>query len=77
MTLIFVITTVAIEMVMGFALALLFNREIWGKNVLRAIMVLPLFATPVAVGYLSITLYYEENGPINQAIRALGGGTIP
>ena len=70
-------TTVSIEMVLGVALALLFNREIRGKNVLRAIMTLPLFATPVAVGYLAITLYYEENGPLNALIQFLGGPHIP
>lgn len=76
-TLIFVTSTVSIEMALGFGWALLLNREIQGKNVLRAIMTLPLFATPVAVGYLGITMYYEQNGPINSLIRSLGGGTIP
>lgn len=76
-TLIFVAVTVFVEMVVGFGLALLLNREMRGKNVLRAIMILPLFATPVAVGYLGITLYYERNGPINAFVRALGGSDIP
>ncbi|HXF64830.1 MAG TPA: sugar ABC transporter permease [Caldilineaceae bacterium] len=76
-TLTFVASTVAIEMVLGFALALLLNRELFGKNVLRAIMTLPLFATPVAMGYLGITLYYEQNGPINEFIRTLGGEGVP
>lgn len=76
-TLTFVIVTVAIQMLLGFGLALLLNREMRGKSILRAIMVLPLFATPVAVGYLSITLFYEINGPINELLRALGGTGIP
>lgn len=76
-TLTFVACTVVVEMVLGVLLALLFNREIRGKNVMRAIMTLPLFATPVAVGYLAITLYYEENGPINAFIKLLGGPHIP
>ncbi len=76
-TLIFVASTVAVEMVLGFALALLLNQEMRGQNVLRAIMTLPLFATPVAVGYLGITIYLETNGPINTFIRALGGQGIP
>ncbi|RME51070.1 MAG: sugar ABC transporter permease, partial [Caldilineae bacterium] len=76
-TLIFVIVTVTVEMIVGFALALLLNQEIRGKNILRAIMILPLFATPVAMGYLGITLFYEENGPINEALRALGNPGIP
>ena len=76
-TLIFVIATVTVEMILGFALALFLNREMRGKNILRAIMTLPLFATPVAVGYLSITLYYEQNGPINEFIWWLGFDKIP
>ena len=76
-TLIFVVGTVAVEMVLGVALALLLNREIRGSNVIRGIATLPLFATPVAVGYLAITLYYERNGPVNSLIRALGGEDIP
>jgi multiple sugar transport system permease protein len=76
-TLIFVVATVTVEMILGFLLALLLNRELRGKNILRALMTLPLFATPVAMGYLGITLYYEQNGPINEFIRFLGGQGIP
>ena len=76
-TLTFVAVTVAVEMVLGFALALLLNQEMRGKNILRAIMILPLFATPVAMGYLGITLFYEVNGPINEFIRFFGGEGVP
>lgn len=76
-TIYFVAVTVTVQMLLGFGLAVLFNREIKGKNVMRAIMTLPLFATPVAMGYLGITLFYESNGPVNQFIRALGGAGIP
>jgi multiple sugar transport system permease protein len=76
----FVISAVAIEMVLGFALALLFNREMRGRGLLRSFMTLPLFATPVAVGYLGITLFYEaqdRHGPINALIEGLGGSAVP
>ena len=76
-TLRFVIATVTAEMLLGVLLALLLNREVRGKNIFRALMTLPLFATPVAVGYLAITLYYEENGPINSLIQFFGGGNVP
>lgn len=76
-TLTFVVVTVTIQMLLGFGLALLLNREMRGKNILRAIMILPLFATPVAMGYLGITLFYEINGPINELIRAFGGSDVP
>jgi multiple sugar transport system permease protein len=57
-TIIFVAASVTIEMVLGFALALLFNREMRGRQFFRALMTLPLFATPVAIGYLGITIFY-------------------
>ena len=76
-TLTFVVGTVTVQMVLGVALALLLSREIRGSNVIRGVATLPLFATPVAVGYLGITLYYERNGPLNSLIRALGGENIP
>jgi multiple sugar transport system permease protein len=76
-TLIFVANTLVLEILLGIALALLLNREIRARGLLRAVATLPLFATPVAVGYLAITLYYEQNGPINALVRSLGGPTIP
>ena len=76
-TVTFVVVTLTVEMLLGFGLALMFNREIRGKNVWRAIMTLPLFATPVAMGYLGITLFYETNGPVNALISALGGTPPP
>lgn len=76
-TLTFVIVTVLTQMILGFALALLLNREMRGRSVLRAIMTLPLFATPVAIGYLGITIFYEENGPINTFLSSLGIAKVP
>ena len=76
-TITFVAVTVSVEMILGFSLALIFNREIYGKNVWRALMTLPLFATPVAMGYLGITLFYETNGPVNALVSALGGTPPP
>ena len=76
-TLVYVVVVVAVEMVLGFLLALLFNREIRGVSSLRTIMVLPLFASPIALGYLGKTIFYEIDGPVNRAIVALGGNAVP
>jgi multiple sugar transport system permease protein len=73
----FVISSVAVEMVLGVGLALLFNREMRGRGLLRTLATLPLFATPVALGYLGITLFYEEGGPINAFIQTFGGSQVP
>jgi multiple sugar transport system permease protein len=63
-TAIFVVAAVATEIILGLALAWLFNRHIFGRPVLRSIMVLPIFATPIAVGYLFFTIFYEIGGPL-------------
>ena len=63
-TLVFIVASVSIELVLGFALAILFNRHLAGRAAMRAIMILPIFATPLAVGYLFFTILYEEGGPL-------------
>ena len=63
-TSIFVLMAVPLELVLGFLLAILFNQHIFGRPVLRAIMILPIFATPLAVGYTFFTIFYEVGGPL-------------
>jgi multiple sugar transport system permease protein len=71
-TLFFVVVSVAIEMVLGFLLALLMNRELRGRGTLRAILTLPIFATPIGIGYLARTIFYEEGGPVNAFLSNFG-----
>jgi multiple sugar transport system permease protein len=63
-SLVFVFVAVPIELALGFLLATLFNQHIFGRPVLRAIMILPIFATPIAVGYTFFTIFYEVGGPL-------------
>jgi multiple sugar transport system permease protein len=49
-TILFVIGAVTIEFILGFAIALLFNRDIPGKRVFRSIILIPMILTPVVVG---------------------------
>lgn len=71
-TYVFVAGAVAAEMVLGFLLALLFNREMRGRSVLRTIITLPIFATPVAIGFLGRTIFYEGGGPVNSLLGVFG-----
>ena len=64
-TVIFVVSAVTIQVVLGMGLAVLFNRRLPARGVLRSVMLLPIFATPVAVGYLFFTIFYEEGGPLS------------
>ncbi|MGH6926999.1 MAG: carbohydrate ABC transporter permease [Dongiaceae bacterium] len=63
-TAIFVVVAVGIEMGLGLLLAFLFNRDLPARSLLRMLMILPIFATPVAAGYLFFTIFYEEGGPL-------------
>ncbi len=71
-TFLFVAGAVATEMVLGLAIALFMNREMRGRGPLRAIMTLPIFATPIALGYLARSIFYEQGGPINSVLGGLG-----
>jgi multiple sugar transport system permease protein len=71
-TLFFVVVSVSIEMVLGFLLALLLNRELRARGLMRAVITLPIFATPIGVGYLARSIFYEEGGPLNAFLGGFG-----
>ena len=64
-TFLFVIGSVAVQVILGLLLALMANRPSTTRGLVRTLLILPLFATPVAVGFLFFTIFYEEGGLIN------------
>ncbi len=71
-TVIFVAGAVTLETIFGFGLALLLNRDIRGQGLFRVLLLLPMMATPVAVGYTWRMLYHVTNGPLNHLLKMLG-----
>lgn len=72
LTLYFTILAVGVETVLGVAIALILNRDFKGKNIVKGILLLPMVATPVAIG-LAWTLFYEPTiGLGNYALELLG-----
>ncbi|MGE5606281.1 MAG: carbohydrate ABC transporter permease [Bacteroidota bacterium] len=72
LTLYFTVLAVGVETVLGVIIALILDREFRGKNLAKLILLLPMVATPVAVG-LSWTLFYEPTiGLGNYALKLLG-----
>jgi multiple sugar transport system permease protein len=63
--------------IFGTFVAWLFNHEIPGLRAFRTILTMPLFAAPIAVGFLGKVIFNETNGPINTMIMAFGGPQIP
>jgi len=71
-TLVFTIFAVAIETVLGVAVAIILHRAFVGKSIVKLLLLLPLVATPVAVGIV-FNLFYDPNiGLVNFMLKSIG-----
>lgn len=61
---------VAVEVVLGFALALLFNRSLPGLGVMRTLLIAPMLVAPVMVGLTWRFMYEPSIGVINYLLSA-------
>lgn len=68
--------SVAATMIFGTFIAWLFNHDLPGLKTFRAILTMPLFAAPIALGYMGVVLFDEQHGPINNMITSLGGSPV-
>lgn len=63
---------VGIELLLGLAIAQLLSRNIRGQSIFRALLVLPLATTPVAVGLIWRLMYNPTGGLVNHYLHAVG-----
>jgi multiple sugar transport system permease protein len=70
-TLYFTTLVIAGETVAGVSMALLFNREFWGRGLLRTLAILPTVATPVAIGLVFVMMYHPTLGVANYLLSVL------
>ena len=75
-TAIFLVSAVALEFVLGFALAYSFSRMATTHPVMRALLLLPVMATPVSVGLIWKLMLNSDFGILAGWGRMLGGGEI-
>jgi multiple sugar transport system permease protein len=71
-TFIFVVVSVAAEMILGFALTILVSSVPRMKGLLRTVMIVPILVPPVAIGSMWKLMYNYEFGIFNQTAAALG-----
>lgn len=71
-TLIFSLIAIALESVLGIALAVLINRKFHGRRIVQALMLLPVVATPVALGMAWKLILEPSIGFANVVVTALG-----
>jgi len=63
---------VTVQTFLGLSMALLFNRQFWGRGVLRALAILPMVATPVAISLIFVMMYHPQLGILNYLLKQLG-----
>jgi multiple sugar transport system permease protein len=71
-TLYFTVLVVGAETVLGVAMALLFNREFWGRGLLRTLAILPMVATPTAIALVFVMMYHPTLGVANYLLTVVG-----
>ncbi len=70
-TLYIAIGSVLIEMILGTSIALALNRQFVGKNIVKTLFLLPMVATPIAVGMVWQLIYEPTLGVANYLLKAL------
>jgi len=69
----FLIWTIVFQVLIGFALAWLINRNFRGNDVLTTLIVLPMMLSPAVVGNFWTFLYQPQIGLFNYAVQFLTG----
>jgi len=71
-TAIYVIVAVALQTVLGLAIALALQKQKWARDLTRAMLLAPMFITPIAVGLTFRFLLNDQLGAIPAALRTIG-----
>jgi multiple sugar transport system permease protein len=71
-TFLFTFFAVVIEGILGVAIAIILNRTFVGKSVAKLLLLLPLVATPVAIGIVFNLFYDPTIGLANFMLKSVG-----
>jgi multiple sugar transport system permease protein len=69
---VFVAIAVTVELVAGLAIALALQQQRWARNATRALLFVPMFIAPVAVGLTFRFLLNQQLGVVPTALGAVG-----
>jgi multiple sugar transport system permease protein len=68
----FTFTAVPLQLLLGLGIAVLFNREFFGRSLARTIILLPMVATPVAIALIWALMFNPSLGVLNYFLESLG-----
>jgi len=63
---------IVVELVLGMAIAMLFNREFKGQNIVRGLCLLPLLVAPLAMALIWNYILHANLGIFNQILTWIG-----
>lgn len=69
---IWAVVTVSVQLVLGFSIALLIDRARWGVGILRTLIVIPVFVSPVAMALTWRFMFEPVGGIINYVLGTVG-----
>jgi len=73
----FAVAAVTVELVLGLFLAVLMNRDFKFKGVIRALLLIPVFTSPITSALMGQVILYEGGGGINGMLKSLGLPIVP
>lgn len=76
-TAVIVFISVALQYVLGFALALTLHHNVPGASLYRVTFLLPMFLAPVCVALIARMLFHPVLGPVNELFSFFGLQNIP
>jgi len=68
----YVAVAVTVQTVLGLAIALALQKQQWARDVTRAMLLAPMFITPIAVGLTFRFLLNDQLGAIPAVLRSIG-----
>lgn len=71
-TILFTVAAVALQLVLGTGMALLFNQKFKGRNLVRTLFLLPMVATPVAMSLIWLLIMNPVGGVLNWTLKLFG-----
>lgn len=76
-TTIIAVTSVILQYVIGFSVALALNRRVPGEGLFRVSFLLPMLVAPVAVALIARQLLNPTMGPLNEVMTFFGFPNLP
>ncbi|AJY76513.1 sugar ABC transporter permease [Paenibacillus beijingensis] len=71
------LAAVPVSLVIAFVIALLLNRSVYLKGLLRAMFFMPYITSGVAIAFVWMLLFQPTEGPVNNFLRGIGIANPP